>query len=33
MYDLRKKNAIFPIEISKIFVGKSKMENVKTLLV
>ena len=23
------KNAFFPIEISKIFVGKSKMENVK----
>ena len=27
------KKAIFPIEISKNFVGKSKMENVKTLLV
>ena len=32
MNDLQQKNAIFPIKISKIFVGKSKMENVKTLL-
>ena len=33
MNDLQKKNAIFPIELSKIFVGKSKKENVKTFLV
>ena len=30
MNDLRKKITIFPIEITKIFVRMSKMENVKT---
>lgn len=30
---MRKENVIFPIGLSKNFVGKSKMENVKTILV